>query len=121
MIERQRQTTEGLGQDRRLGGVLPSGPAFQKCDGLCRLQHIERDLLGPTGPIRETRGQQDLRVCSRQQFGNLVRARNIVIDKQPSRSLRGKTAQSGLCGLFQIGLVGCDGAEFNGEGGQRSQ
>jgi hypothetical protein len=57
----------------------------------------------------------------RQQFGNLVGARNIVIDKQPSRSLLGKTAQSGLRGLFEIGLVGCDGAEFNREGGQRSQ
>jgi len=47
----------------------------------------------------------------------LVRARNIVIDKQPSRSLLGQTAQSGLCGLFEIGLVGGDDAEFNGEGG----
>ena len=75
-------------------------------------QHVERDLLGPAGPIRKARGDQHPRAGSGQQFGDRLRARHIVVYEQPGRAPLGE-AGAGKAASAGFGSASLAGASSN--------
>src|SRR5262245_40146054 len=87
MLERERQVAKSLRKHLCALSIAASRAALKQGDGFRERQHIKRDLLRPTAPIRKAGCNENPGCCGWQKIGNLVWARNIV-DLLPSAETR---------------------------------
>ena len=105
MLERERQVAKSLRKHLCALSIAASRAALKQGDGFLERQHIKRDFLRPAAPIRKAGCNENPGFCGWQKIGNLVWARNIVVDEQPSRALLGKPTQGSLRSLLHIGFL----------------
>ena len=105
MLERERQVAKSLRKHICAFSIAASRAALKQGDGFLERQNIKRDFLRPAAPIRKAGCNENPGFCGWQKIGNLVWARNIVVDEQPRRALLGKPTQGSLRSLLHIGFL----------------
>src|SRR5262245_24144440 len=102
MIQSERKAIQSFRKRLCARSIAASRAALKQSYRFLQREHIKRDLLCPSAPIRKARRNTNSRPCGRQQVGNLFWARNVVVNEEPSRALFRQSAQRSRRRLLNI-------------------
>jgi hypothetical protein len=93
MVEREWQIPQSVCKRPRTNSIFTPCAALKESYRFFRGQDGQRHFIRQSRPVRKARRDQDPRAARWQKSGNLIWARNVVVNQQPSSALSGEVVE----------------------------